>query len=105
MSTKKMTNDTFTPIGRVIEAIVDQYRLSAGGGIVHLIRVWEAAVGSPIRDNAKPFAVNGALLLVHVSSSAWLHHLQFLKAELLERLNHGLAGQRIDDIKFKIGPM
>ncbi len=105
MSTTKRPSDSFTPIGQVLETIVDQCRSSTSGGILNLIRVWEAAVGSPIRDNAKPFAVKGALLLVHVSSSAWLHHLQFLKAELLEKLNHGLTNQRIDDIKFKIGPM
>jgi predicted nucleic acid-binding Zn ribbon protein len=105
MSTKKLPTHSFTPIGQVLETIVDQCRSSTGGGIIHLIRLWEVAVGSPIRDNAKPFAVKGALLLVHVSSSVWLHQLQFLKAELLEKLNHGLTGQRIDDIKFKIGPL
>ena len=105
MPTKKSPNDSFTPIGQVLEAIVDQCRSTTGGGILTLIRVWETAVGSPICDNAKPFAVKGALLLVHVSSSAWLHHLRFLKGELLEKLNQGLTAQRIDDIKFKIGPL
>lgn len=105
MSTKKLPVNSFTPIGQVLGTILDQCRSSTGGGILNVIRVWEAAVGSPIRDNAKPFAVKGALLLVHVSSSAWLHQLQFLKAELLEKLNHGLTHQRFDDIKFKIGPM
>jgi len=42
---------------------------------------------------------------VHVSSSAWLHQLQFLKAELLNKLNDNLKNERIEDIKFKIGPV
>ena len=105
MEKKRQPNKTFTPIGRVLESILDQCRSDSGGGILQLVRVWEKVVGPPISDNAKPFAVKGTLLLVHVSSSAWLHQLQFLKAELLEKLNHDLESERIEDIKFKIGLM
>jgi len=103
MQKKRRSNNTFTPIGRVLADILDQCRSESGGGIHHLARAWEKAVGPPISDNAKPFAVKGSLLLVHVSSSAWLHQLRFLKSDLLEKLNHTLDDQRIEDIKFKIG--
>jgi predicted nucleic acid-binding Zn ribbon protein len=103
MEKKRPPNSTFTPIGQVLESILDQCRSDSGGGILHLVHVWEKAVGPPISDNAKPFAVKGSLLLVHVSSSAWLHQLRFLKAELLEKVNLGLKNERIEDIKFKIG--
>ncbi|MBC2710385.1 MAG: DUF721 domain-containing protein [Desulfosarcina sp.] len=105
MVKKRLPNNVFTPIGQVLESILDQCRSDSGGGILHLVHVWETAVGPPISDNARPFAVKGSLLLVHVSSSAWLHQLRFLKTELLEKLNHGLKNERIEDIKFKIGPM
>jgi len=103
MEKKRQPNSTFTPIGQVLDSILDQCRSESGGGILHLVHVWEKAVGPPISDNTKPFAVKGSLLLVHVSSSAWLHQLRFLKAELLEKLNHSLKNERIEDIKFKIG--
>ena len=103
MQKKRQPNPTFTPIGQVLESILDQCR-SDSGGILQLVYLWEKAVGPPISDNAKPFAVKGSLLLVHVSSSAWLHQLRFLKAELIEKINLGLKkNQRIEDIKFKIG--
>jgi predicted nucleic acid-binding Zn ribbon protein len=105
MRKKRSPNATFTPIGRVLESILAQCRCDNGGGIRQLRQVWENVVGPPIADNAKPFAVNGSLLLVHVSSSAWLHQLHFLKTELLEKLNLGLTEKKIEDIKFKIGPL
>lgn len=105
MEKKRLSNNTFTPIGRVLDSILDQCRTDSAGGILHLVHVWEKVVGPPISDNAKPFAVKGSLLLVRVSSSAWLHQLQFLKVELLDKLNHGLKNERIEDIKFKIGPV
>jgi predicted nucleic acid-binding Zn ribbon protein len=105
MKKKRLPNKTFTPIGQVLESILDQYRADSSGGILHLAHVWKQVVGPPICDNAKPFAVKGPLLLVHVSSSTWVHQLQLLKVELLEKLNHGLKKERIEDIKFKIGPV
>ena len=105
MNKKRPPNDTFTPIGPILETILDRYREKSGGGILHLIQSWEKVVGPPIADNAKPFAVKGSLLLVHVSSSVWMHQLRFLKADLLEKLNQDLGGKRIEDIKFKIGPL
>jgi predicted nucleic acid-binding Zn ribbon protein len=105
MQKKRPPNKTFTPIGHVLESILEQCRSESSGGIQHLIHVWEKTVGPPIADNAQPFAVKGSLLLVHVSSSVWMHQLRFLKTELLEKLNQGLGNQRIADIKFKIGPL
>jgi predicted nucleic acid-binding Zn ribbon protein len=103
---KRSTNKEFTPIGKVLDALLDQYRSDSAGGILNLIRVWRRAVGGPISENAKPFAVNGRLLLVHVTSSVWLHQLHFLKADLLDKLNSSLReNERIEDIKFKIGPV
>lgn len=105
MGNKRPQNKTFTPIGSVLESIMGQYRSRSRGGVQHLVHVWEKAVGTPISDNAKPFAINGSLLLVHVASSAWLFQLRFLKPELLEKINQGLTHQKIEDIKFKIGPL
>ena len=105
MEKKRLPNNSFTPIGQVLVPLLDQCRSDSGGGIRQLVHVWKNAVGPPISDNAKPFAVKGALLLVHVSSSAWLHQLRFLKAELLDKLNRSLKNHRIEDIKFKIGPI
>ena len=105
MPKKGPSNLPLTPIGQVLDTIIDQCRSDSRGGIAHLIRIWEKTIGPPISENARPFAVKGDLLLVHVSSSAWLHQLRFLKAELLDKFNGGLESQRIGEIKFKIGPL
>lgn len=105
MPTNRPPNDAFTPIGPILAGILDRCRSASGGGIHHLVRVWAQALGPPIADNTKPFAVKGSLLLVHVSSSAWMHQLQFLKADLLDKLNEALGESTITDIKFKIGPI
>ena len=105
MEKKQPPNEPLTPIGRVLETILDQCRSDNAGGIAHLAHVWQKTMGPPIADNAVPHAVKGSLLLVHVSSSAWLHQLRFLKTELMDKLNRNLVHTRIADIKFKVGPL
>jgi predicted nucleic acid-binding Zn ribbon protein len=105
MQKKDPSKQALTPIGQVLDVIIDRCRTDNRGGVAHLNRIWQETIGAPISENARPFAVKGDLLLVHVSSSAWLHQLRFLKTELLARLNAGLENQRIGEIKFKIGPL
>jgi predicted nucleic acid-binding Zn ribbon protein len=105
MEKKRSPNNSFTPLGQVLSSILDRYRSKSSGGISHLAHIWQKTVGPPIADNAKPYAIKGSLLLVYVSSSVWMHQLQFLKSELLDNLNRKLGDGRIEDIKFKIGPV
>jgi predicted nucleic acid-binding Zn ribbon protein len=58
-----------------------------------------------IAQNAKPAAFKGKILIVHVSSSTWVHQLQFLKKEMIAKLNNAFGNALIDDLKFKIGKL
>ncbi len=70
-----------------------------------LYRLWTAAVGDHIARNASPVLVRGGVLHVNVTSSVWVQELHFLRDMLLEKLNAGLSGQKITDIRFKVGPV
>jgi predicted nucleic acid-binding Zn ribbon protein len=72
--------------------------------MLKIFDLWVDAVGENISMNAKPAAFKGDLLLVHVSSSAWMHHLYFQKQELIEKINATLGHDRVRELKFKIGP-
>jgi hypothetical protein len=41
--------------------------------------------------------------VVHVTSPAWIHHLQFSEPELIARLNTELGQPLVSEIKFKVG--
>jgi hypothetical protein len=72
---------------------------------VMLYRLWTAAVGEQIARNASPVLVRGGVLHVNVTSSVWVQELHFLRGMLLGKLNDGLSGQKITDIRFKVGPV
>ena len=101
----KKTKGKFEHIGGILADVLKTYRRESDGELVQVWQVWDDIVGDVIAQNARPAAFKGKILLVHVSSSTWVHQLQFLKKEMIVKLNHTLGKALIDDLKFKIGPL
>jgi hypothetical protein len=105
MKKKRKNNKEFSHIGSVIYSVLEGYRPELGEGIDQIWTLWDRIVGKAIADNARPEAIKGTLLLVNVTSSTWIHQLQFLKKDIIEKLNKALEKELVEDIKFKIGPL
>ena len=95
----------FVHIGSLVNDVLKSYRRESDSDLIQVWQIWEGAVGDIIAQNAKPAAFKGSILLVHVTSSAWIHQLQFLKKDMIDKLNGALGKPLIDDLKFKIGPV
>jgi predicted nucleic acid-binding Zn ribbon protein len=93
----------FVHIGKIIDEVIRQYRTESDFALKKVWRLWDEAVGETIARNARPAAFKGKLLIVHVNSSAWIHQLQFLKNDLIAKLNAALGKPLVEEIKFKIG--
>jgi len=95
----------FIHIGNIIDGVLRQVRSEPGYALKEVWRLWDEAVGATIAQNARPAAFKGNLLIVHVSSSTWIHQLQFLRNDVIAQLNVALGKPLISEIKFKIGPL
>jgi len=95
----------FVHIGKVIDDVVKQYRREPDFALKKVWQLWDEAVGEAIARNARPAAFKGKLLIVHVNSSAWIHQLQFLKKDLISKLNAALGKPLVEEIKFKMGTL
>jgi predicted nucleic acid-binding Zn ribbon protein len=104
MKTKK-DKAKFVHISSVIDEVLKTYRREPDGELLRVWHIWDSIVGEIISKNAKPAAFKGRILVVYVTSSTWVHQLQFLKAEMIAKLNEALGKSLIDDLKFKIGPV
>ena len=93
----------FVHIGSIIDDVIKNYRLESDAELIQVWHVWDGVVGDVIAQNARPAAFKGRILLVHVNSSTWVHQLQFLKEEMIDKLNTALGKVLIDDLKFRIG--
>jgi predicted nucleic acid-binding Zn ribbon protein len=65
-----------------------------------VLAAWPDIVGHPAAARARPVAVKGQTLTVHVDDPLWLQELLFLKAELLVRYRKALPDFSLTDIFF-----
>ena len=100
---KKMSRPA--PLGTTLQQAMEAARIDVDLDAYRLWQYWEDVVGQPIAQNTQPEAIKGNLLLVNVSSAPWMQQLQFLKSELIEKLNEALGKDLVGDIRFKIGPL
>ena len=93
------------PIGSILPDVIRTCRREKDTAMTAVWDVWHQAVGVTIAENTRPAAFKGRLLLVHVSSSVWVHQLQFMKRDLIEKINAACKTELVGDITFKIGPL
>ena len=80
----------FVHIRSILDDVLKPYQSGAGFELKEVWRLWDEAVGKTIAQNARPAAFKGKLLIVHVSSSTWIHQLQFLKNDMITKTKHNL---------------
>lgn len=90
-------------IGHILPRVLQSCRPQSDQDLIRVWDLWDAAVGAAIAADAQPEAFKGKILIVRVSSSTWIHHLQFLKKDIIAKINDALGRELVGEIKFKIG--
>jgi hypothetical protein len=86
----------FVHIGSIIDDVISQYRRESDGELTRVWQIWDGTVGEAIATNAQPAAFKG---------KPWIHQLQFLKGDIISKVNVALGKPLVEEIKFKIGPI
>ena len=103
MGNKERKPSTCEPISTIIGKVLQTCQGGQDQNARAVWGFWDRVVGETLARNAQPEAFKQRILLVHVSSSAWLQELHFMKNELIERLNQAAGAKVLEDIQFKIG--
>jgi predicted nucleic acid-binding Zn ribbon protein len=101
----RKTMDKPAPLGGILQKALQAANIDVDLNLHKLWERWTDLVGPVIAENARPAAIKGRLLLIHVSSAPWMQQLYYLKDELMEKLNSALGKESVKDIRFKIGPL
>jgi predicted nucleic acid-binding Zn ribbon protein len=97
--------DKPAPLGGILKEALKASHMDVDLELYALWELWPEVVGPLTAQNARPAAIKGRLLLVNVSSAPWTQQLQYLKGELIEKLNRALGREAVEDIRFQIGPV
>ena len=100
---KKGKSGKLIHISDILSAALGKYRPAMDTQMTRIWDVWDGAVGKPIAMNAKPDSFKDGVLIVNVSSSAWIHQLKFLEKEMILNINKQLDHLWVKQLRFKIG--
>ena len=100
---KKRAQSTPENVGSILERIFSTLNLGIKVKQYQIWDVWEEVVGEAIARQAQPHQTRNMVLWVTVSSSTWMQQLEFIKKQMVDRLNDRIGEKVITDIRFRIG--
>ena len=103
MKSKRKKTKGFDSLSDILPNVIKKFRHSPDEQLLQVFEIWNRIVGESVSQNAQPSAFKGRLLLVEVNSSVWMHQLQFLKEDIIRKINETMGEDVVEDIKFKIG--
>ena len=68
-----------------------------------LLEIWRQSVGPQIATRTYPENIRRGTLFVKVATSVWMQQLQYMKKEIIEKMNRHQGGETIQNIRFVIG--
>jgi len=98
-----MTKGGPTPLGEELAAFLRKHGLEDEVEAQSVVARWDEVVGPKISEAAQAVGVAQGVLFVEVRSSAWITELNFMRRELIARLNAGRTKGRIERIVFRLG--
>ncbi len=90
-------------IGGILEQTLKSLELDVSLKNYSLFGAWQEIVGEVIARQAQPRSIRNRILFIDVSHPTWVQQLQFLKPNLLQKINTYLGESRIQDIRFRLG--
>lgn len=102
-----MSEKTKKKIPEKVDSILERVFRGLNLGIrvkqYHIWEVWDDVVGEHIAREAQPKQIRNMILWVHVSSSTWMQQLEFMKQDIVSKLNERIGEKVVHDIRFRIG--
>ncbi len=88
------------PLGDVLASVYTMKQWSRQWRLFRLVRDWPTIVGEQVAALTAPAFFRRDVLWIHVQDSAWMQHLQYVKIDLLERVNGALEDQPAADLRW-----
>ncbi len=90
-------------LGEILRKILKKRNIPHAGTDRRLLDIWRRAVGPQIAAQTHPDSLKGGTLFVRVSAPVWLHQLQFMKEEILGKINELSGKEEVRGLFFTIG--
>ena len=92
-----------TAISEILEKIFGKSAHSKKYKEAQLVHLWEKVVGPKLAIHTYPQRIENESLICLVDNSAWLHEIQFMKYDIVKRINEVTHKRLVKNIYFKLG--
>jgi len=92
-------------VDSILERTLSKLNLGIKVKQYQIWEVWDSVVGEHIARQAQPYQIRNMILWITVSSSTWMQQLEFMKQQIIDRLNERIGEKVIKDIRFRIGEL
>jgi predicted nucleic acid-binding Zn ribbon protein len=99
---KRAKSPRLEPVGGIIAGVLNELGLSAPLREWQAVQVWDKVVGEKVSQHTQAYGIDKGELAVRVDSHAWMQELQFLKPDIIRKLNTELGADIIRDIRFAL---
>ncbi len=103
MNQPERRSKTFASLGDVIDDYIRSRGLESKRQEFSLQERWDEIVGEPISSHTTPDTIRFGTLHILVDNSAWLQQLNFLKPELMRKVESFLGQGVLKDIALRLG--
>ncbi len=93
----------FQTLGDVLQKTLKKRRLSLPTKDMRVWEAWTRSVGTLIAAQTAYDKFRNGTLFVRVANSVWLQQLQFMKKEIIEKINAVLGREAVNNIFFTVG--
>jgi hypothetical protein len=92
-------------LGEILHKILKKRNIPHASTDRHLLNIWRRAVGPQIAAQTHPDTLKRGSLFVRVSAPVWLHQLQFMKEEILGKINELSLKEEVRNLFLTIGEL
>ena len=90
-------------LGDFLHALLSRSNICLEYCDANIASTWTKAVGPQIAAQTEPYKYSNKTLFVHVSTSAWLMQLHFMKQDIVKKINTLTESHSVNDLFFSVG--
>jgi len=103
MRVRRRKQKNLLKLGDFLDKTLKRRKIHLDTADTSLVDAWNSAVGPVIAAQTYAFKLKNNTLFVKVSTSIWMQQLQFMKQEIIDKVNPTLANKTVKNIYFSIG--
>ncbi len=92
-----------TAVSEILEKIFGKSHHNKKYREAQLIHVWKKVVGEKLALHTYPEKIENECLICLVDNSAWLHEIQFMKKDIISKINDVMQKRMVRNIYFRLG--